>query len=77
MKIENAYLCEDCQAIAESDGHGRCGICGSPALLSVAKVLNRNLHEEVLDLAPRASAKADEEAVIFHIRSDGRTWHAA
>ncbi|HVB98447.1 MAG TPA: hypothetical protein VNJ12_03830 [Candidatus Dormibacteraeota bacterium] len=65
MRIENAYLCENCQQVAETDGHGCCGVCGSPALLSLAKVLNRSTDNEILNFAPRVSARMEGETVFF------------
>ena len=77
MKIENAYLCEDCQEVTDSDGHGSCGVCGSPALLNLAKILNRNPEEEILNFAPLVSARVTDEDVVLCLRSDGHGKHAA
>ena len=76
MKIENAYLCVDCQEVAESDGHGCCGVCGSPALLNLAKILNRNPEEEILSFAPRVSARITDEVVVL-CTGRGHGKHAA
>jgi hypothetical protein len=64
MKIEKAYLCEDCQEVTESDGHGGCEVCGSPALLNLAKILNRNPQEEILNFAPRIAVRVENEDVF-------------
>lgn len=40
VPLASAELCIDCEAITEAR-NGRCGRCGSRALLSLAKVLNR------------------------------------
>ena len=40
VPLEQAQLCQDCEAITAAP-NGRCQRCGSRALLSVAKVLNR------------------------------------
>jgi hypothetical protein len=76
MKIENAYLCEDCQEVTESDSHGCCGVCGSPALLNLAKILNRNSEEEILSFAPRVSARISDEEVVLCV-GGGHSQHAA
>jgi hypothetical protein len=76
MKIENAYLCVDCQEVAESDGHGCCGVCGSAALLNLAKILNRDSEEEILNFAPRVSARISDDEVVLCVGGGHRT-HAA
>ncbi len=77
MKIENAYLCENCQEVTGSDGHGCCGVCGSPALLNLAKILNRNPEEEILNFAPLVSARVTDEDVFLCISGNGHGKHAA
>jgi hypothetical protein len=77
MKIENAYLCVNCQEVSESDGHGRCLACSSPALLNLGKILNRNSEEEILNYAPLVSARFADEEMVVCLASDGRGKHAA
>lgn len=72
MKIENAYLCEDCQQVTESDGHGYCSVCGSSSLLNLAKIVNRNTEEEILSLAPPLSARITEEEEVLVCASSAR-----
>ncbi len=72
MKIESAYLCENCQEVTESDGHGCCGVCRSEALLNLAKILNRNPQEEILNFAPRVSARIDDETVVLCLAGNSR-----
>ncbi len=69
MKLEAAYLCENCDEISETDGHGCCGACGSPALLNLAKILNRDSEEEILNFTPRVSAKFTEDDVVLCVSS--------
>jgi hypothetical protein len=38
VRFQHAVLCADCDIISEAN-HGRCGSCGSQALLGLAKVL--------------------------------------
>lgn len=71
MKIENAYLCEDCQQVTESDGHGYCAVCGSASLLNLAKIVNRGPREEILSLGPAFSAEATEEEVLVCVSAGG------
>lgn len=77
MKIQNAYLCEDCQQVVESDGHGRCGVCESSALLNLAKILNRDPQQEILNFAPLVSARIIDEEVVLCLNGNGRGKHAA
>jgi DNA-directed RNA polymerase subunit RPC12/RpoP len=77
MKIENAYLCEDCQEVSETDGHGGCEVCGSRALLNLGKILNRNSDEEILNFAPLVSARIADEEVVLCLASGGHGKHAA
>lgn len=77
MRIECAYLCENCQEVTEGDGHGRCGVCGSEAVLSLAKVLNRNPQEEILNFAPRVSARMDDETVVLCLAGNSRDRRSA
>lgn len=76
MKIENAYLCVDCQEVTESDAHGCCGVCGGPALLNLAKILNRNSQKEILNFVPWVSTRVttdDEEDMVLCITGEGRS----
>jgi rRNA maturation endonuclease Nob1 len=41
VPLAYAYLCEDCTCIARPVKDVECPICGSKALLCVAKILNR------------------------------------
>lgn len=77
MKIEKAYLCEDCQEVSETDGHGCCEVCGSRALLNLAKILNRNADEEILNFAPLVSARIADEEVVLCLSSGTHGKHAA
>jgi hypothetical protein len=73
MKIENAYLCVNCQEVTESDAHGCCGVCASPAVLNLAKILNRNPQREILNAFPRVSARiTDDEGVVVCITGESR-----
>lgn len=76
MRIENAYLCENCQEVTEIDRHGTCRVCGSPALLSLAKILNRNSREEILNFTPRVAARVTDETVVLCMGGDSRGDHA-
>ena len=40
VPLKKAQLCIDCEAITDG-ADGRCGVCGSQALLSIARVLDR------------------------------------
>ena len=40
VSLQKAALCVECEHISEADGH-RCPRCGSPSLLSLARVLDR------------------------------------
>lgn len=42
VPLKKAQLCMDCEAITEG-ADGRCGVCGSQALLGLAKVLDREV----------------------------------
>ncbi len=77
MKIENAYLCENCQQVSEADGHGRCGVCGSSALLNLARVLNRNSREEILNFAPLVTARITADEGLICISGGKSSEHAA
>jgi DNA-directed RNA polymerase subunit RPC12/RpoP len=77
MKIENAYLCVDCEEVSDTDGHGRCEVCGSRALLNLGKILNRNSDEEILNFGPLVSARMAEEEVVLCFNSNGHGKHAA
>ena len=40
VQLRKAALCVDCEHISEAEGE-RCPRCGSPSLLSMARILNR------------------------------------
>ena len=40
LRLHRAALCVNCEHISEADGE-RCPRCGSPSLLSLARILNR------------------------------------
>ncbi len=40
VRLDRAVLCVDCEHISEAAGE-RCPRCGSPSLLGLARVLNR------------------------------------
>lgn len=69
MKIENAYICENCQQVTETDGHGYCAVCGSSALFDLAKIADCNSEEEVLSLSPSLSDRITEEDVLVGVSS--------
>lgn len=77
MKIENAYLCENCQQVSEADGHGYCEVCGSPALLNLARILNRNSQEEILNFTPLVTARIATDAGLLCVGDGNPGEHAA
>jgi hypothetical protein len=74
VPLRQASLCMDCEMITAA--HTRCSVCGSVALLNVAKVLNGDEYADPLQtgLAPMASATARrmrQNRILYH--ADART----
>jgi hypothetical protein len=60
VRFQHAVLCADCDIISEAN-HGRCGSCGSQALLGLAKILGGSA-EASPSLRPCEAVSLEEES---------------
>lgn len=70
VRFQHAVLCADCDIISEAN-HGRCGSCGSQALLVLAKVLGGSS-----EASPSVSACEETavEATSCHLPESSPAW---
>ncbi len=63
IPLERAYLCCNCQRVVELAIRDECSVCGSRALLSLDRVLNRQLAEKI---APEVMTGIQREFSVSH-----------